>query len=258
MRPGKGKLGFVLLCMVATLSCLAGCSESASSPISTAVPTQLPTGVIGTISTPTGTPVAVPKTSNVALGNGWTEYRNEAEGFSIQLPSKWVILDASKETLDAKIAELQALSPESAKQLQQIAPGLHQAVKLWGFDYSEEATASGYNPNVQITRVPRPVRASLDAIANLQIAGIKKQMGNFLAGEINYKQVTLPAGEAAHLSFAVTYPGTDGLPYEIANNQYLVLSEEYMYGLTFDTSVAQAVEQSALYEQIAQSFKLLK
>ncbi len=246
MRSGKGKLGFVLLCMVATLLCLAGCSEFASSPISTAVPTQLPTGVVGTISTPTSTPVAVATASTVDLGNGWTEYRNEAEGFSIELPSRWVVLDTSKETLDAKIAELQALSPELAKQLQKIAPRLHQAVKLWGFDYSEEATASGYNPNVQITRVQRPVRASLDAIAKLQIAGIKTQMGNSLMGEINYEQVTLPAGEAAHISFAVTYPGTDGLPYDIANNQYLVLNEEYIYGLAFDTSVAQAVEQSAL------------
>lgn len=250
MRPHNKIYYFVLVGLVSSLLGLAGCEESASSNVSNALPTQVPAGVTVTISPLTH------KLPHVDLGNGWTEHKSEAEGFSIELPSGWVVLDTSKETLEAKIAELQTLSPEAAKQLQKVAPRLHQALKLWGFDYSEEATVSGYYPNVQIIKIQRPGRASLDDIAKLQIAGLKKQMLNTLTGDISHKRVTLPAGETAHLSFAVTYPGPDGIPYDIANNQYLILSEEYIYGINFDTSVAQAVEQSALYEQIAHSLKL--
>jgi hypothetical protein len=115
--------------------------------------------------------------ADATLSGGWTQYRDPASGFAIQLPSDWTSF--AYDTVDR--------GEEPTRE-----------IKFY-------AEANNKNANLVLERwVGQPI--SLDDYVAKFAAALKRNG----AGEISHSRVTLPVGRAGLVRFSQTYPGAHG------------------------------------------------
>jgi hypothetical protein len=228
-RRLRAVLGVPLLA-VSVLAC--GGTTATNAPVATAVPTVTATPVP---SAATPAPAATPGASIATTGR--IEFADK--GFAVTLPDGWTRIDLQSSDLDAMLGAAGAANPELAQAYSaQIKAMLASGLVLFAF---------GPNPlkgtNVNVLVVPS-FGVSMDLLEQASVA----QLNSVADGEISSGRVTLPAGEALHLQYAVK---SGNLPTSPVVEQYVLVTDSSQYIL----SVTNAAKGEAA--AIAQSIELL-
>jgi hypothetical protein len=229
-RRLRAVLGVPLLA-VSVLAC--GGTAATNAPVATAVPTAAATPVPSAVATPA--PAATPGASIATTGR--IEFADK--GFAVTLPDGWTRIDLQSSDLDAMLGAAGAANPELAQAYSaQIKAMLASGLVLFAF---------GPNPlkgtNVNVLVVPS-FGVSMDLLEQASVAQLK----SVADGEISAGRVTLPAGQALHLQYAVK---AGNLPTSPMVEQYVLVTDSSQYIL----SVTNAAKGEAA--AIAQSIELL-
>jgi hypothetical protein len=157
------------------------------------------------------------------------------KGFAVTLPEGWTRIDLQSGDLEALIAAAGASNPDLAEAYSaQIKAMLASGLVLFAF---------GPNPlagtNVNILVVPS-LGIGLDLLEQASLAQLKTVAN----GNIESERVTLPAGEALHLQYAVASGGVANAP---TIDQYIVVTNASQYVVSVTNAgpgEAQAIAQS--------------
>jgi hypothetical protein len=177
---------------------------------------------------------------------GFTTYEVSRAGISIDVPSTWTTATAD-EVFDATGTEsVEDEDPEVAEILRMLAQP-NSPMKFFAFD--PDATAGfATNANVILEDVPGGFTREEYFEASLgQIRRLVDPEG------LEEERVQLPAGEALHLTYEQTTPGTARTNTTI---QYVLFEEGTGYVLTYSVLPDRVDEYSATFERSAQSFQI--
>ena len=161
------------------------------------------------------------------------------KGFAITLPEGWTRIDLASGDLEALIAAAGASNPALAEAYSgQIKALLASGLVLFALGPDPMAGS-----NLNVLAVPS-FGVSMDLLEQASLAQLKA----VAQGDIQSERVTLPAGEALHLRYAVA---AQGVPTTPTVDQYIVV--------TGDKQLIMSVTNSASGEAaaIAQSVELL-
>jgi hypothetical protein len=203
----------------------------------TAPETPTPSPSVAATAEPSATPSASATSGASLATTGRIAFPDK--GFALTLPDGWTRIDLASGDLEALIAAAGASNPALAEAYSgQIKSLLASGLVL--FALGPDPTA-GTNPNV--LAVPS-FGVSMDLLEQASLAQLKA----VAQGDIASERVTLPAGEALHLKYAVA---AAGVPTPPTVDQYIVVNG--------DTQLIISVTNSASGEAaaIAQSLELL-
>ena len=235
-RGVSAGLGATLLAfsVIACGGTTATTAPAASTAASQAAPTTAAT-------TAPSEPIATPGPSATAGASIATTGRIEFadKGFAVTLPTGWTRIDLQAGDLEALVAAAGASNPALADAYTaQIKAMLASGLVLFAF---------GPNPvagtNVNILVVPS-FGVSMDLLEQASVAQLK----GVADGAVKTERVTLPAGQALHLQYAIA---AQGVPTAPTIDQYVVVTDSSQYIV----SVTNAAAGEA--EAIATSFELL-
>jgi hypothetical protein len=224
------------LLALSVLAC-GGTTAPTAPPAATAAPaTAQPTAEPTTAATPA--PSTSPGASIATTGR--IEFADK--GFAVTLPAGWTRIDLQSGDLDALLEAAGAANPQLAKAYSaQIKAMLASGLVLFAF---------GPNPlqgmNVNILVVPS-FGVSMDLLEQASLAQLK----SVASGDVTSGRVTLPAGEALHLQYAVATGNLTAAPSAPMVDQYILVTDKSQ----FIVSVTNAAKGEAA--AIAQSIELL-
>ena len=203
--------------------------------------------------TPTRTPMKQAATPVVPAG--WTMHTRQADGFAVALPAGWKQIDLDPETLDSVLNDLKKQNPDLGFLIEgQARQLLATGVRFWAFDLSPASLASGYGTNFNILKQPMTTRVGIDFVAQL-VAGQLENVSNVVK-PVKYRRADLPTGDSAVLEYRMSLKTPQG-DVMLSITEYLVLTDDDMYAITFGTTAAQADKYAPTFEKVAQSFRLL-
>jgi hypothetical protein len=161
------------------------------------------------------------------------------QGFAVTLPDGWTRIDLQAQDIDALIEAAGAQNPElAAVYSQQIRAMIAQGLVLFAFGPDP---AAGTNVNILATP---GMGLSLDFIEQVNVA----QLETLTEGTIATERVQLPAGEAIHLTYAMS--AGEGMPAPTIDQYMLLAGDKQLV-----VSVTNASEADAA--AIVQSIELL-
>jgi hypothetical protein len=205
--------------------------------VTTAPDTSTPSPSVAATPAPSTTPVTSPTSGASLATTGRIAFPDK--GFAITLPEGWTRIDLAAGDLEALIAAAGASNPALAEAYSgQIKAMLAAGLVL--FALGPDPTAG---TNLNVLAVPN-FGVSLDLLEQASLAQLK----TVAQGDIESERVTLPAGEALHMRYAVA---AQGVPTAPTVDQYIVV--------TGDSQLIVSVTNSASgeAEAIAQSIELL-
>jgi hypothetical protein len=193
---------------------VAACAGAPASSVPSAAPSAAPSTVatpgpsLATPLAPSDAPEATPGASLATTGR----IELADKGFAVTLPDGWTRIDLEADDLEQIIKAAGSVNPELAGIYSaQIKTMLATGLVLFAF---------GPDPldgsNVNILSLPNP-GLSLDLLEAANVAQIKAMA----QGEVVSERVTLPAGEALHLSYQIDAPNA---PISPTIDQYLLLT----------------------------------
>jgi hypothetical protein len=194
---------------------VAACAGAPASSAPTAAPSAAlsttpatPEPELATPLAPSDAPEATPGASLATTGR----IELADKGFAVTLPDGWTRIDLEADDLEQIIKAAGSVNPELADIYSaQIKTMLATGLVLFAF---------GPDPldgsNVNILSLPNP-GLSLDLLEAANVAQIKAMA----QGEVVSERVTLPAGEALHLSYQINAPNA---PISPTIDQYLLLT----------------------------------
>lgn len=235
-RRGSVGLGATLLAfsVIACGGTTATTAPAASTAASQAAP---PTAATPAPSEPIATSAPSATAAASIATTGRIEFADK--GFAVTLPTGWTRIDLQAGDLEALVAAAGASNPALAEAYTaQIKAMLASGLVLFAF---------GPNPvagtNVNILVVPS-FGVSMDLLEQASVAQLK----GVADGAVKTERVTLPAGQALHLQYAIA---AQGVPTPPTIDQYVVVTDSSQYIV----SVTNAGAGEA--EAIATSFELL-
>jgi hypothetical protein len=238
-----------VLAVVGIAVILVGCGSSTptatASPVATAPAAASPTAEAPTSAAPStsagaGDPVAT--TGRIV---------DESAGFAVTLPDGWRRLDLTAEDREAIIgAGAENLSPEARTLLEGQLESL-VASGLTFFAIDEVNATDQFVPNVNILATPTG-GLTLDMLTQATVGQLRVAFPT-MDGELVQEPVTLPSGEATHLSYNLP-AGTAGA-IALTFHQYLIVGDGTAYIVTVTGQDGAAT--AAAGEAVAGSFELL-
>lgn len=239
----------VVLAIAASAVILAGCGSTAptASPAATAAPaTAAPD--------PSVAPASAAPAASGASGPVGTTGRivDESNGFAVTLPDGWLRLDLTAEDREAILgAGAEALSPEARALLEgQIQSLVSSGLTFFAID-QVNATPE-FVPNVNIISSPTG-GMSLDLLAQATVGQLKVAFPT-MEGELLQETVSLPSGDATHLSY--TLPAGAGVgATPLTFHQYLIASDTTAHFVTVTGPAGDGMVDAS--RAIAESFELL-
>jgi hypothetical protein len=203
----------------------------------TAPETPTPSPSVAATAEPSATPSASATSGASLATTGRIAFPDK--GFALTLPDGWTRIDLASGDLEALIAAAGASNPALAEAYSgQIKSLLASGLVLFALGPDPMA-----GTNLNVLAVPS-FGVSMDLLEQASLAQLKA----VAQGDIASERVTLPAGEALHLKYAVA---AAGVPTPPTVDQYIVV--------TGDTQLIISVTNSASGEAaaIAQSLELL-
>jgi hypothetical protein len=203
----------------------------------TAPETPTPSPSVAATPAPSATPVASPTSGASLATTGRIAFPDK--GFAITLPDGWTRIDLAAGDLESLIAAAGASNPALAEAYSgQIKAMLASGLVLF---------ALGPDPmvgtNLNVLAVPN-FGVSMDLLEQASLAQLKA----VAQGDIDSERITLPAGEALHLRYAVA---AQGVPTAPTVDQYIVVAGDSQLIVSVTNSA------SGEAEAIAQSIELL-
>ncbi len=191
--------------------------------------------------TPASSPSATPASSSSPGASLATTGRIEFpdKGFAVTLPDGWTRIDLESGDLEALLAAAGASNPALAEAYSgQIKAMLASGLVLFAFGPHPMA-----GTNLNILAVPS-LGMSLDLLEQATLAQLK----SVAQGEVASERVTLPAGQALHLKYAIA---AEGVPNAPTVDQYVVITDKSQ--IIISVTNAEPADASV----IAQSIELL-
>jgi hypothetical protein len=190
-------------------------------------------------------------TGPATLKAGWTRRTVAAEGFSIGLPPGWTAVSTT--SADDAFNTLKAANPQIATLVEkQLRTSLSSLIKLLAFDTRAPTLAEQFATNVNVVVAPAP-GVPLDRFISENLAELRTTPG--LSNDINSQRLTLPAGDAALVSSHLTVNAPGGAQ-EVAISQYLLVGGSRGYIISFSTLPSAVKTYSALFSEIARTFRI--
>jgi hypothetical protein len=191
---------------------------------------------------PAANPVA-----SAGLPEGWSQYREPASGFAIQLPPGWSSIGYD---VLANQAILEKNYPQFAAIVKQYGDPAKLATKIKFIAANDTRTA-----NFIVFKRTGTVISFDDYIPVVLPA-----YGKLGAQQLEHHRVTLPAGEAERFAFMLTITGT-GDPLQLHYVQYHFLKtsggQTTLFVLQYIVAGTGADSGDATLEQVARSFRII-
>lgn len=205
-----------LFALVAALAVGCGSSAGPSGSAASTPDAAPPTAVATEAASASAAAVDLPANGRIELAD---------RGFAVTLPDNWLSVDLNdagvQDALDEGMDQFGANFDENlAAQVQNAIKG---GVAFLAYREPDDSAPAGTNINV----ITLPAYGmSLDTLVTLNKAQLKQMVGE--NGTIESETVTLPAGEAAVLTYEITPEGGDPVAFE----QYFIVGKEKQVILT--------------------------
>lgn len=192
---------------------------------------------------PTLTATSAPSPTEDAY-RGWQVI--DRERFSIRLPAGWQALDLTEQNLKALLADLEQYQAVIGWQLD-------PAEGSQGLDLAAQLGADGdVSHSLNIRHTPLGAQRFEDAQALLAVLAPQVELLGFKVTEQRADLRTDGGLPMARLSYALL-PTMKGQP-EARGQQYIVLTDTDLWGLTFTAAAGQVTAAPPEFEQAAKSF----
>ena len=167
-------------------------------------------------------------------------------GYAVTLPDNWLSVDLNdagiQDALDEGLDQFGANFDESLTQ--QVQNAIKGGVSFLAYREPDDSAPAGTNINVIVLPA---YGMSLDTLVTLNKAQLKQMVGE--NGTIDSEVVTLPAGEAAVLTYEITPEGQEPVSFEqyfvVGNEKQVILTCTVMSGGTIGDecrSIAETIE----------------
>jgi hypothetical protein len=173
---------------------------------------------------------------------------NEADGYAVTLPAGWRRIDLTEGDVEAILEAAGVDDPQMAELLEgTLGSAVATGLKFMAFRTAD--LASDVPTNVNILSAPS-MGLSLEFLEELNVSQIEQL--DTVVGEVTSERITLPSGEALHLSYALSGGDTAD---EIVLEQYLFLAgnSQHILTVTGEDDPDVAAEAAAM----AESFEIL-
>lgn len=223
-------------------------------PTETPLPTDTPTPT----ETPEPTETATPASSleQTELDNGDILYVDTEVGYSITLPSEWLVFDLS--------------SDDFSRMLGMVA-GQNESLSFFSEEYAQTLAASGmkfYAVQGDAESLSNPVPISINVLRQETDFGLDLEdfvalnVGQFesifdLTSEIEQTSLMLGNDESIRLSYTMNLVTAVGIETEVLNTQYLIISGGKIYIVTVGMGIELAGEYLEPSRAIAETFQLV-
>ena len=243
-----------LLAIVGVAIIVAACGNTAASVAPTESPAAATVAPTVASIAPSASPAPSAEVSPSAAGGpvGTTgRIVDESKGFAVTLPVGWTRLDLAGADIEKMLGAAAAnMTPEARAALEAQLSALAAA----GLTFFAIGPSSDPNFATNLNVIALPSGGmTLDALEQLNVAQLKAMSS--LAGDVVQERVTLPAGEALHLRYAIKTPGVDGVEIQPTVDQYLIVGGSKQFIVTFsgldDGTLAAAAKATA------ESFEIL-
>jgi hypothetical protein len=213
---------------------VAACGGSAASSAPSAAPSEAASTAPATpepsVASPSASAEAPAATPGASLATtGRIELADK--GFAVTLPDGWTRIDLEADDLEQIMAAAGSVNPELAGAYSaQIKAMLATGLVLFAFGPDPLA-----GTNVNILTVPNP-GLTLDFLEAANVAQIKAMA----QGEVVSERVTLPAGEALHLTYQIGAADATASP---TIDQYLLLTPTSQVMVSVTNASTEAAQQ---------------
>jgi len=233
MAMPRARAFALLAALLALLA--AGCGGGGGSTTAAAPPAATPdTG--GETSTPPAAPPPAPVSDDLKVETV------ESAGFSVGVPKGWKAIDS--DTASSAAAEAAGKNPA----LQQVFDAMKQTGTRIRLAAGDPKTTDDFATNMNVVLEPVGSGMTLDQYVDANVSAVSSVLG----AKPKVEKVDLPAGEAGKFSYEVTQ-GALTLKYL----QYAFVHDGNGYVLTFTTVPATGTKYDSLFEEAAESFRLL-
>lgn len=226
-----------------------------STPPPTPTPTPPPTPTPSPIPTP---PAATPQggLQSEALGDGWVRHTNIADGFSIELPETWLVLNLATEDIEGQLEQFAELNPELGQYIKLVVAT--QMVEFSFFALDTDPASVQNNPVGVSTNIIRQ-----DILAGAQPALLVNLVQSQLAALEGYtvlESSTVEIGGLEAARFLVEAQMTDPLGRSVQSRmiQVILPTPETCFILTIGTSADRFAEHEERFERVVNSFRLVE
>ena len=230
------------LIIVAMPAAAAACGGGEATPTLSPIPTEV-------AASPTAARTAAAAPSAAAAGTvpkGWERHRTA--NFQIDLPETWVFFDPTQQTYEALLEMLRRQAPELVSRAEEyVAPNLDE-IALFAFD--TESVDILHNLVISFQEQPSPI--TLPLLINQLEAAWSADPGRRLVSSDS--DLTVGGLSAGRVVLSMTANRSDVILVE-----YFVLSEPTAaFILTFASGTSSFERLEPVFEQIAQSFRVLE
>ena len=266
------------LAIVLIIAFITGCTAQQPTPdriatgvaeakaIAATMTAQAPTvtSTINASPTPTST-MTLPPTKTDASGNqglsstdstpmpeGWSKHTTSE--FEIWLPEKWEEWEITPETYPQIIINLKQYAPALAQHLESMMnqPGALETMKLFAYDKG----SSGSSMNIVEQDLPPQFQGMPISLGMMmpQFEQMYKQMGMQNISTESGLEINGMDAARVDVDFPMNVTGFGKVT--LGMTQYLILSDERMYAITF-SDMKRTAQNKVLFEQIMKSFRVI-
>jgi hypothetical protein len=226
---------------------VAACGQDAPTPTPAATPSPTP------VATPSPTLAATPS-AEADAPDGWRRISVAERGFSLAVPEEWEELSPAIIGDSGIMEQLFAANPDAATALEQARAALSSGqIALFAFDTDPAGLDSGFATNLNAIDVG-PVEGTAEQAAEEVADAVRQQIP--ITGEVESDTVSLPAGDAALISYDWEIDDGEGSTARVSVTQYAILGAS---GNGYILSMSAASDEAGRYEEtfrrIAESFR---
>ena len=235
-------------------------------PVPTVTPNPTVTEVPGTATpTPTATPTSTPTPTPTPelpfykndQEDGTSEYFLPFDGFSMRLPSDWVVIDTTLTTDTPEQQEIQNVLGSRVFQ------GLiDTGVKFYAINWSEPSRTSASPANINITTQPAEGATSLDGFGTAAVDQLVFQF-DLLREDIGLTPTSIGENPAVRLDYFWNLTTPTGLEANLQVVQHITISDDQIFIITITIpselsatllpEAEAAVQQMSFFERIISS-----
>lgn len=229
-----------------------------NTPAPTDTPTPEPTETPLPTDTPEPTATATPASSLVQteLDSGNILYEQMEVGYSIVLPSDWLVLDLTGEDISQMVEEVAAQNESNAFLSQEYVQTIAASgTGFFAVDMSVDSLSDPVPVSINIISQEMEFAPSLEVI----MAANAVQIETFfdLTSEVGQQLVMVGELEAAQLSYRLKLVTALGVESEVANTQYIFVENGEIHVVTVSMGVDLVDENQEDARSFAETFELI-
>jgi hypothetical protein len=221
-------------------------------------PTSTPRPTLTLTPGATAVPIATEVVLTSTLPSGWILYELQTSKFALALPSEWKRLDLSPGGLENSLAVVGELNPNYKGVLsgQTLRNLITSGFRFYALDLSPEALSARFPVSVNVLKLDVGIALPLDSVVSLVLEQLKNTADSTVP--ITHRRVTLSNIQAEEIKYGAKLATLTGAPFIFMVTQYVFLNGTIEYVITFGSPREVTENYNPIFEQIAQSFRLLK